>query len=179
MPKYFYILYFYFLKESIFDHVVDTAKAIFTNCTVTCSSLEGKYACLRVTSDQPIFPWEIDDLESVFGDPFVGKVIFSHNNATAYGGEVASMEEVGPQYVYSAAGLVKFSFWEIITLKRFFFVHNMKKLVLNSSDIVGFCYHDGFLCLFLQSDNPVIPTEIKFITDTISPRIPHLFRTFI
>lgn len=161
------------------EYITASAKAVFTNCTVGCSSLDNKYASLLVTSDQPIFPREIGDFEFVFGDPFIGGVIFSHNNATAHGAEVASMEEVGPQHVYSAGGLVKFSFWEILTLKRFFFVHNSKKLALNSSDIAGFCYHDEFLCFFLQSSNPILQTEIDFITDTISPRIPHLFKTFI
>lgn len=179
MPKFFYILYFYYLNETVVSHLVDSAKAIFTNCAVGCSSLSGKHACLLVTSDLPIFPWEIDEIESLFGDPFVGGVIFSHNNATAYGAEVASMEEVGPQHVYSAGGLVRFSLWEIVTLKRFFFVHNTKKLVLNSSDIAGFCYHDEFLCFFLQSSEPILTSEIEFLNQTISPRIPQLFKTLI
>lgn len=179
MPKYFYILYFYFAKESVFDYVVDTAKEVFKGLTLSCSSLNNNYACLRATSDRPILPWEIENLELVFGDPFVGKVIFSHNNATSYDDRVASMEEVGLQHVYSAGGLLKFSLWEILTLKRFFFVRNVHKLVLNYSDIAGFYYHNEFLCFFLQSSKPIIPTEIRFLTQTVSPRIPHLFKTFI
>ncbi len=178
MPKYFYILYFRYYNQPLLEYLFKSAKEIFTGKVVTCTSLDSKYARLIVSSKKPIYPWEIIQLESLFG-PYISEIFFSHDNASAYEGEVASMEEVGPQHVFSVGAILNFNFWDIVTLKRFFFVQNMKKLVQNSSHTTGFYNYDNFLCFFLQSDDPIPFTETDFYIKTIIRSTTAFFKTTI
>lgn len=177
MPKYFYILYFTSTTTAFVEYLLNAASEIFDDSSVEATTV-GKYTKMTVTSLSPIYPWEISDLESHFGE-FIGEIIFSHNNATAHGAEVASMEEVGVQHVLSVCAVLNFTFWDIITLKRFFYVRNLRKIVLNSSDIAGFYYYDNLLCFFLQSDKPILVPEVDFYIKTINPVSSVFFKTEI
>ena len=178
MPKFFYVLYFKSVHASFFEYLTRSARKIFKNFTVEHSTQAGEYSCLMVKGDEPIYPWKINKLESLFGDS-IGEIIFSHNNATTYGEDVASMEEVGPQHVLSVGAALNFSIIDILTLKRFFFIRNLRKMVLNTSRAAGFYYFNNFVCFFLQSGNPVLETEVEFCCNRVKKDASVLFKTVI
>ena len=163
IPKYFLIIYFN--NQDIYNTVQlekRLAQLHTAGVDYSIQGISGQLGSFAYISDKQILSGTINKIVETFGDSFVD-IIYMHHTDSPFDDETQSLSSQ-PAYVASF-GLVlsKQSFWDYLFLKRFFFLMNLAKLILNSQSHTGFEVNGDIVTFYLQGQRPVLNVEIDFL----------------
>ncbi|OGD83385.1 hypothetical protein A2572_02890 [Candidatus Collierbacteria bacterium RIFOXYD1_FULL_40_9] len=153
MPNHHYLIYFRCGNSHSLSYLTKSAETNFSGSKITTfDTLPGGINELLISRDMPIGQEEIRAFESLFGG-YIGQIIYSRQIS---------------QHSLSIVANLKFSFWEILTFKKFFYLKNLRKLLPSDPEISHFIATGNFVLIFFQSKHPIEPQEVIFFKSIVS-----------
>lgn len=145
MPRHFYIIYFTYNQKSNLSRIVQIAQNIFNHCTIDASYIDDRLARLLITRDKAFENNQIASFEHV--------AFYNYNleNILSHCSQISQKDNV-----VSFGVKLNFSLWETISLKRFFFVHFIRKMLQSDRSPFVFMVSGNHLCFIIQVPNNLV-----------------------
>lgn len=163
ISKYFLIIYF---NNQDISNIVQLKKRLAETYTAgvdySFQEIPGRVGSLTCTSNMQIFQGTINKIIETFDDCSVD-IIYLHHTDSPFDDEPQPLPSQPAHVASFGLVLSKQSLWDYLFLRRFFFLMNLARLILNSQSHTGFEVNGDTVTFYLLDQRPILGLEVDFL----------------
>lgn len=164
MYRHLNLIFIHLDNESHLKRINQNAEDTFRSSIRQIVRVSQKLICLIIQSRNKIKDGTIRQ----FGyQSFIGDGTYLVHLQYFNLGEDSNISKKDNNQAVSFAVELSFNFFEVVFLKRLFFVLNLKRLLKANKQTTTFYTTDDYLFFSLQSPDPILDTVIDFLEKTI------------